>query len=440
MNARAIAARVITEILENPSAHSFTQVLSQYKKLTQERDKAFVQALTFGVFRFYFRLQFFAKKLIHKPLKAKDRDIYHLILLGLFQLIYLQTPPHAAIKETVEAAVELNKLWAKGFINAVLREYLRQADSLEKAAEANEEAKTAHPKWLLNKIKKAWPNDWMSIIEANNQNPPFILRVNARKMSREDYLSVLDSGATSLSATPLSATPLLYSPVGIKMDKPVDVKALPLFDEGALSVQDGAGQLAASLLEPFPDCRVLDACAAPGGKLCHLLEYEPAIKEAVAIDVSTEKTNKIKDNLKRLGLQATVLTGDASTPSEWWDGILFDRILCDAPCSATGVIRRHPDIKLSRKPEDIPRLAKTELELLNALWPLLKENGLLLYATCSLLPEENEEVIEKFLNLHENARSVPIHLPVGLPQTRGHQILPGQNEMDGFYYARIRKM
>lgn len=432
MNSRAIAAQVLTEVLSRK--HSLSDVLPKWKKLcSKPQDAAFVQALSFGVLRFYPRLKWIVSQLLSRPLKNKDDDILFLICIGLYQLIELKTKAHAAISETVEASKQLKKPWASALINAVLRNYLRQADTLQSKMEQNSESKYQHPQWLIQKIKKAWPEHFESIMQANNHQAPLILRVNLQKIQREDYLAKLASETIEASA-------VLGTNTGVILKTACDIDNLPGFLQGLVSVQDGAAQLAATLLEPSKGMRILDACAAPGGKTSHILEQEPHLKELLAIDISKERCAKITENLNRLQLKATVKTADINHCKDWWDGVLFDRILLDAPCSATGVIRRHPDIKFLRQENDIDNLARQQLTMLKTLWPLLKPNGILLYVTCSILPAENSEVIEKFLKQEPTAVLLPLTIAWGQGLAIGHQLLPGQNNMDGFYYARIGKI
>lgn len=430
MNVRATAAKIISQLLENQC--SLSQILPKFKEQCKTKEEAsLLQALCFGVLRWYPRLQFFAAQLLQKPMKEKDSDVYHLICLGLFQLTWMRIPAHAAISETVEATKDLNKPWAKGLVNAILRHYQRQFSDLQTLLDNDESALTAHPVWLLNHIKQSFPLHWQEIVEANNTQAPLVLRVHLGKISREEYLTLLQKEG-------YNAESLMLHPTAIKITPPSDVKNLPGYSAGLFSIQDGSGQFAAPLLNLAPGLRVLDACSAPGGKLGHILETEPKA-QVIALDIKSEGTALIKENLHRLQLNATVLTADANAPQEWWDGILFDRILCDAPCSASGIIRRHPDIKLLRNQNDIARLNEEQSKLLQTLWSLLKPGGILLYATCSIFPEENQNIIEQFLKAHSEAHLLPFTLPCGVPLSIGHQFLPGQNDMDGFYYARMEK-
>lgn len=432
MNTRALATQLIYKVLTK--GHSLTHALPAAKsQCHNKKDAAFVQALAFGVIRWYPKLNFLIKQILKKPIKPKDFALQYLIAVGLYQLLDLQTPPHAAISETVAAARDLKKPWATGLVNAALQTYLRQAATLQNNLLQDEEAYYAHPQWLINTIRKDWPIEWKNILTANNALPPQSLRINHQKTTREQYLQYLQENG--FAANPLSGTT-----AGIMITPPVEVTMLPGFQAGLFSVQDGAAQYAAVLLDLQPNLRVLDACAAPGGKTTHILETEPQLAAMIALDISPVRTQVIMGNLTRLQLKATVITADATKPHSWWDGKLFDRILLDAPCSATGIIRRHPDIKYLRTLADVTKLTQTQLQLLNTLWPLLAPNGILVYATCSILSEENWQMMQNFLQYHTDARSLPLSLPCGIPQYIGYQLLPGQSNMDGFYYARIRKL
>lgn len=385
---------------------------------------SFIQALCYGVCRSFFRLNFFLQQLLDKPLKPKDQDIYCLLLMGLYQLSEMRVPPHAAVSETVSLTKHLEKDWARGFVNGVLRNFERRFDELMLKLDKNFSAKYSHPQWMLDKIKKDWPKHWIQILEANNAHPPFSLRVNVRLGSREEY-----------AALPHHNIP--HTTSGIILKNPVNVSELPGFSEGKVSVQDGAAQLAAGLLLLEDNQYVLDACAAPGGKTAHILET--ADVEVLAIDKDPKRLISIEENLSRLKLQAKCIAEDVGNVSKWWDGRLFDRILLDAPCSASGVIRRHPDIKLLRHDKDIAKLANEQKRLLEALWPLLKPNGVLVYATCSIFSDENVAVVADFLQKTPDAFEEKIDKDWGIACQYGRQILPGMDEMDGFYFCALRK-
>lgn len=432
LNSRALAAKMITSILQEKISLTQAVSLISQEKFEDPKDTGFIKALIFGVLRRYPQLKFISHQLMQKEIKSKEVLVLNLICVGLFQLREMRVSEHAAVSETVEAAKQLNKAWSAKLINAVLRNYQRQKDTIKEKLLLDIEAYYAHPIWFIDALKKAWPNDWQTILDANNAPPPLSLRVNQRKLSREDYVALLKT--KNLEAKIISNTDF-----GIILEPPQEISTLPGYQEGFFSVQDGAAQFSASLLDLKPNLKILDACAAPGGKTTHILETEPRLTKVVALDISKERIRIIQENLARLQLTADVKVGDALTPSEWSEGQLFDRILLDAPCSSTGVIRRHPDIKHLRKFEDIKKLSSLQFQLIKALWPLLKPNGIFLYVTCSILPEENNNVIEAFLNSQGDAQLYPFDIPGGNTLSLGIQLLPGQNEMDGFYYARMMK-
>ena len=420
---RLAAVQAITQVLRHgrnlPDA--LEGVLSQ---IPAERDRALAQAMAYGVVRWYWRLDWFLSQLLSAPLKSRDRDIQVSLMLGLYQLLEMRIPDHAAVAETVKLASQLKKHWAKSLLNGVLRNFQRQREALLSRMATDAVAQSAHPAWLLKQIQQDWPTDWNAIIEANNANPPMTLRVNPAQHNREAYQDLL-------AETGISSTPARHTECGITLSTPVGVERLPGFSTGAVSVQDAAAQLAAQLLNAQPGERVLDACAAPGGKT--------ALTQLIALDISQARLARLEENFTRLGLDATTCVGDAAQPTSWWDGQAFDRILLDAPCSASGVIRRHPDIKLLRRAEDLPQLTQTQAEMLTALWPLLKPGGMLLYATCSVLPQENSQQLQRFLATQADARLSPLKTDWGREQAAGRQILPGEDGMDGFFYACIYK-
>lgn len=428
MNLRAAAAHIVYAVtIEGRSlADALPEMSADFK---DPRDRALIQAICYGVCRWYFRLDNIAQQLLEKPLKEKDLDIYMLLLVGLYQLIDMRIPAYAAVAETVTAAKEFKKVWAKGLVNGVLRQYQRHADELED--EISHMAFYSHPRWMIEKLQTAYPDLWEQILTENNEHPPFTLRVNQQRLTRASYLD-------KLSAMGVEAGIIPETTAGIILKEAVDVQQLPGFSEGEVSVQDGAAQLVAELLELAPKQKVLDACAAPGGKTAHMLELQPTI-DCVAVDHDKVRLAVVTENLTRLGLSAKCIAADVAKTEKWWDGELFDRILLDAPCSASGVIRRHPDIKLLRRASDIKKLAETQSQMLDALWPLLKKDGVLLYVTCSIFPEENTQVIQKFLADHPDAKEEKIKQTWGLDAVVGKQIVPGMQNMDGFYFARLRK-
>lgn len=386
--------------------------------------------IAFGVCRHYYRLQHLADSLVKK--RPKERDIWVAVLMGLYQLLYLHKPEYATVKETVALLDAVKKSWAKGLVNAVLRRFCREKDALLAKVKTKPEYRYGHPDWFIKRMRQDWPHHWGQLLAANDQHPPMSLRVNQARCSREDYLKRLQDKGMPATAHP-------YALQGIVLERPCDVQELPGFNEGDLSVQDESAQLAVSLLDLRPGLRVLDACCAPGGKTCHILETENQLKECIALDVDEKRLERVNDNLARLRLQATVVKGDGLQPSQWWGGKPFDRILLDAPCSALGVIRRHPDIKLLRSEEDIRQAAALQKELLQTLWPLLAPQGLLVYATCSILPVENEQQIAAFAARHPDCDVLKGEQPWGVFTGHGWQIIPGEGNRDGFFYSVLRK-
>lgn len=431
MNPRLAAARALTAVLSGKA--SLGGSLPAQLDKVDPRDRGLAQDLAFGAARWQPRLGALAERLLQKPFKTADKDVEALLLVGLYQLFYSRIPAHAAIGETVGAAEKLKKPWAKGLLNAVLRNAQRDGEAILAELERDPMVRTAHPRWLQKALKAAWPEHWEAICAANNAHPPLILRVNRRHGERDAYLAELRTAG-------IEAEPCEFSRDGIRLIEARDVKTLPGFAEGRVSVQDEAAQLAADLLELAPGQRVLDACCAPGGKTCHLLEAEPGLAGVVAVDLEESRLARVRENLQRLGLEATLIAADGRDTGAWWDGKPFQRILLDAPCSATGVIRRHPDIKLTRQAEDIPALAQLQGELLDALWPTLEVGGILVYATCSTLPMENSENIAAFLQRTPGARELDIAGTFGLKQPHGRQLLARKDGHDGFYYAKLMKI
>ncbi|WP_336353089.1 16S rRNA (cytosine(967)-C(5))-methyltransferase RsmB [Pseudomonas atacamensis] len=431
MNPRLAAAKALAAVLSGKA--SLNSSLPTQLDKVEDRDRGFTQDLAFGTARWQPRLSALAEKLLQKPFKAADADVEALLLVGLYQLLYTRVPAHAAIGETVGCADKLKKPWAKGLLNAVLRNAQRESETIFAELERDPVVRTAHPRWLQKSLKAFWPEQWEAICAANNAHPPMILRVNRRHHSRDAYLALLGEAG-------IAATPCVYSRDGIVLEAAADVRSLPGFAEGWISVQDEAAQLAADLLDLAPGQRVLDACCAPGGKTCHILEAEPALAGVVAVDLEAKRLVRVKENLERLGLDAELIAADGRDIDKWWDGKPFQRILLDAPCSATGVIRRHPDIKLTRQPDDIVALAQLQGELLDAMWKTLEVGGILLYATCSTLPTENTEVIAAFLERTPGARELDLATAAGIKQPHGRQLLAQQGGHDGFYYAKLIKI
>ncbi|MDH3526894.1 MAG: 16S rRNA (cytosine(967)-C(5))-methyltransferase RsmB [Gammaproteobacteria bacterium] len=430
-NARASAARLLDQVVSG--RRSLNEVLKiGLQNIADGRERALVQELAYGTLRWYYQLDALLQCLLNKPLKKRDSDLRCLVLSGLYQLARMALPSHVAINETVQAARVLDKAWATGLVNAVLRGYQRRKPQLEADIGDSAAALYAHPGWLIERLVQDWPDDWETILWAGNQRPPLSLRVNQQQTTRPDYLALLQREG-------IKAAPLAHTLHGIKLEVPVPVDALPGFDTGLVSVQDAAAQLTAGLLELAPGLHVLDACAAPGGKTAHILETEPGLASVTAIDIDERRLRLVEDNLARLGLAARVLHADAAEPASWCDGESYERILLDVPCSATGVIRRHPDIKLLRRPADISSLVSRQAQLLSAMWPLLPAGGMLLYTTCSVLADENERQTARFLEDHPDAVEQKIAVSWGRPCACGRQILPGEDDMDGFYFACMRK-
>lgn len=417
---RALAAEALAPVLAGRG--SLGETLAPALAACRPDDRGLLQALVFTTARHALHY-----RALLKPLLAKKPDplIEALLLLGLAQLRELRIPDHAALSETVEAARELGRPTMTGLINAVLRRYQREQAALDAGAVS---LSHAHPDWLLQQLRRDWDVEQAKVIvAANNSEAPLTLRVNAQQGSREAY-------AARLAEAGIASEACLHAPMGLRIAAVGDVRKLPGFEDGAVSVQDEAAQLAAPLLAAMPGMRVLDACAAPGGKTAHLLEHCPGI-ELTAIDVDARRCARIEENLARLRLAATVRAADAATPAAWWDGRPFARILLDAPCTATGVIRRHPDIKLLRRPDDVAQTVAAQRALLDALWPLLAPGGRLLYATCSLLKAENEDQVADFLARTPDARALPLAITAGLARSQGRQLFPQPGGHDGFYYA-----
>jgi 16S rRNA (cytosine967-C5)-methyltransferase len=385
------------------------------------------KAMCFGFCRHYFRLEAIALCLLDK--KPKSLDIWIALLMGLYQLHYMELAEYAVVKETVAL---VDKAWARGLVNAVLRRFCRERQRILQQVAAEPAFIYGHPAWFLSRVQEAWPKHWQDLIKANDDHPPMSLRINQRKTSVAAYLMRLQQHGIIAKAHPIA-------PEGIVLESPQDLDRLPGFKEGEVSVQDVAPQLAPLLLSLAKGQRVLDACCAPGGKTCHILESQPDLEALFALDIDKNRLKRVQENLDRLQLSAHLLLGDAQMPNTWWDQKPFDRILLDAPCSATGVIRRHADIKLLRKEEEIHLVCQRQQALLQALWPLLKPGGIMLYATCSVLPQENEEQIKTFLAGQSDCRVLEANLNWSIPFHHGYQIFPGDDAMDGFFYSILAK-
>lgn len=435
---RFAAAQAIAKVM---AGQSLNQVIPALESRVDEGERGFFRELTIGSCRWYFRLNALAKMLLKSPFHEEDQDLYGLLLVGLYQLSVQGKAPHAAVHATVEVCEEMGKQYAKSVINACLRRYGREYEELLPPLDDNPVTATSHPKWLVKMLSKAWPDDWSSILEANNERAPLCLRVNRRKYTRDEYLALLLEDGLSAHATEFSTD-------GIYLHESLDVTTLPGFADGAVSVQDEAAQLAAQILAPKNGERVLDACAAPGGKSCHLLES--ADISLVAVDADESRLARVHENLARLGLAAEVVCADVTQvdtknvakEDAWWgfdEENPFDAILLDVPCSATGVIRRHPDIRMLRRREDIEQLQTVQAEILERAWTLLKPGGRLLYATCSVFPQENSEQVIAFVNKHSEASVATLDATWGMSCDAGRQLFPQTDGHDGFYYALLHK-
>lgn len=424
INLRSVAAQTIEKVVEQ--GQSLSNVLPAAQKSVGEKDAALLQELCYGVLRTLPQLEWIISKLMSRPMTGKQRTIHFLIMVGLYQLMHTRIPAHAALAETVEGAIALKRQQLKGLINGVLRQFQRQQEELMLQMNDGDQ-QFLHPKWLLERLKRAWPGQWQQIIEANNQRPPMWLRVNRNYHSRDEWLALLEESGKTAFVHPQHSDAL-------RLETPCAVGQLPGFDQGWVTVQDASAQGCVALLDPQNNEKILDLCAAPGGKTTHILEAAPQA-DVMAVDVDAQRLARISENLQRLNMNAEVKLGDGRTPEAWCGNTQFDRILLDAPCSATGVIRRHPDIKWLRRDRDIPELALLQQQILDAVWPHLKSGGTLLYATCSVLPEENAQQISQFLLRHPDA----MLKDTGDLSKPGIQVFPQHDGGDGFYYAKLIK-
>lgn len=403
--------------------------------LQTERDQGFCSELCYGLCRYYFLLMYTLGSLLSKPLKARDRDVQVVMMLGLYQLRFMRVSDHAAVNETVKLLASLKKTWAKGLVNAILRGYLRTHSEPEEedwSLLSDDDQGRCYPLWMSDRIRQDWGNLAVKVLTAGNQRAPMVIRLDILRQSRNEYLDVLERANIEARPHPSVAQAII-------LQQPIAVEHLPGFAQGLVSVQDAAAQLAAILLDAQPGMRVLDACAAPGGKTLHILQSAESL-DMVALDKDSVRLQRVSENLHRAQVSGELICADAAEPDSWFDGREFDRILLDAPCSASGIIRRHPDIRLLRQAEDIDNLGQQQQRLLQAMWPLLKPGGLLLYSTCSIFKAENELQIEHFLHTQHSSVEVTLNtVQWGIERPLGRQILPGHDEMDGFYYACLQK-
>ena len=427
-NPRWIAVQAILQVLDQ--GRSLDEVFNSdwYQSLALEkRDLALSRELVFGFCRWYFALSTLLASRLQKPLRARDRDIEVILILGLYQLLVMSTEPHAAVNETVKLALAQKKSWARGLVNALLRGVIRDKIVLDSNSPAQ-----AYPDWIMSRIRRDWGEQAEQVLIKGNNRPPMTLRVDTRQTSIDDVITTLRSAGIEAGRHGVVAT-------AIELSSPCEVSQLPGFEQGILSVQDAAAQIAASVLACQSGARVLDACAAPGGKTAHLLQQYQNIK-LDALDSSEVRLERLRQNLQRIDKSARILIGDAASPEAWFDGDNYDCILADVPCSASGVMRRHPDIKLLRRESDIMPLLAQQRKILDALWRLLKPGGKMLYSTCSVFRDENEVQIAKFLERHPDCVEVTINnAEWGEPRPHGRQILTGSDNMDGFYYGLLTK-
>ncbi|WP_268408471.1 16S rRNA (cytosine(967)-C(5))-methyltransferase RsmB [Alteromonas sp. a30] len=428
---RALTAQVLYAVLEQ--GQSLRDCLPKFQDQVEEKDRAWMQEMVFGVLRNVPLLQYWLRQLLNKPLKGRQKIVEHLLMLGFYQIAYSRVPAHAAVSESVDATQALGSHALKGLVNGVLRNFIRENEQDDVPEQPH--IKVGLPKWLYKKLSGYYSDSFDSLLEGMKTRPPLWLRVNRQQTSRDEYLDTLKTQGF-LDAISVSTLPT--HPDAIILERSTNIRSLPGYDQGWFSVQDGAAQLAAQYLQAEDGERILDACCAPGGKTSHILELSPNIQSCLALDNDQYRLQRVDENLKRLKLKASVKCADVSTPESWWDGTPFDRILLDAPCSATGVIRRHPDILWLRKGSDIEALVTLQKQILEGLWTTLKSGGTLLYATCSVLPDENDDQIRAFLATHADASIVPLE-PDRPENTYGRQILPNESGMDGFYYAKLLK-
>ncbi len=429
---RAQAAEVIDAVISG--GRSLDAAIAEREALVPPADRPLLRMLAYGVLRQHWQLQAWIGQLLSRPLRARDSVINALLAVGLFQLTDTRVPDHAAVSQTVEAARVLRRPKLAGVVNACLRRFQREQPVV---AADDEEIRWNHPAWLIRRLQQDWPEDADKILDANNERAPMWLRANSRRTTAAAYRERLAAHGIEAALQP-------GLPDALRLAEPRRVDELPGFADGEASVQDAAAQIAARWLMKGTPRRVLDACAAPGGKSGHLAELGGDDVDLVALDSDAERLERVRENHDRLGLAATIVAGDASNPEEWWDGAPFDAILLDAPCSATGVIRRHPDIKLLRRETDIDELSALQERILHALWSALVPGGRLLYVTCSVLAAENDEVTGQFLESRSDAEEDAV-LPnynirdVMRARACGYQVLPGTAGMDGFYYACLVK-
>ena len=422
--AQQIAAQAVGQVLSGRNLSVVLEELYRHNSKITQQQRAASQDFAYGTLRYYGRLQAMLQQLLQKPLT--DMAIHHLLLVGLYQLCYDQAASHTVVNQAVLAASHSRKSWAKGLVNAVLRNFLRQRENLEQRVDQQESTRYSYPQWWIHKLKQQYPDAWQAMLEAGNQHPPMTLRINRRHGDSASYIAALQAAELEAHALDTHA---------VMLARPCSVSRLPGFEQGHASVQDWGAQFAALELDVAAGMRVLDACCAPGGKTGHVLEL--ADVEMTAVDHDALRLERVSQNLQRLQLQATLLAGDAADPESWWDGKPYDRILADVPCTASGIVRRHVDMKWLRRPDDVKAFAQQQAVILQGLWRLLAKGGKLLYVTCSVFHEENQQQIDQFLQQQADARQLPLaHATLQLNQG---QLLPGKDH-DGFFYALLQKV
>ncbi|MFU8831007.1 MAG: 16S rRNA (cytosine(967)-C(5))-methyltransferase RsmB [Wenzhouxiangella sp.] len=427
---RLVAARAVQAVLDRGQAldGALEPLLAE---LGESRDRSLARRLCHLLLRDWPAISHLLGQLLKRPPQRRDRPAYFVLAVSLAELREGREPDHAIVHSAVEAVRQAGLKRLVGLANAVLRNYLRRRDDLESGLADQPIFRFGYPGWLIEQLRTDWPHDWEAILNHGNEPPPLCLRVNRRHWSRAE-------AAIALAEAGFDAIAPEAAPDALILHQRAAISALPGFAEGGLSVQDGAAQLTVDYLELIDGQRVLDACAAPGGKAAHILER--ADVDLTALDIDGERLGRVAENLERLSLTARLVTGDASKPSEWWDGQLFDRILIDAPCSATGVIRRHPDIRWLRKPADVTALVMLQAAILDSLWPLLAPGGILVYATCSVLNAENRQQANAFLERHEHLEVIDHADLPGRGPGPGRQIMPGDHDLDGFYHLAVRRL
>lgn len=434
-DARVVAARAVARVLGD--GLTLDAAVADALKLSAPEQGPQVRSLSYGAVRGYYRHEAILKRLMAKPVGSLDVFVRAILSVALFELEDARSPAYAVVDAAVNTAKSGAAARAGGFVNAVLRRYLREREAIDAHIARDPAARHAAPGWLAKLTRADWPAHWIEVLAAVDSQAPMWLRVDSRRATAAEYVERLRGAGIAARAEP-------RVPYAVVLDKPCDVTDLPGFADGIVSVQDLGAQLVAFSLSPGPGERVLDACAAPGGKTALIAEREPRLAQLVAVDIDAKRLAKVQENLSRGALRADLVAADAAQPSAWWDGVPFDRILLDAPCSGLGVIRRHPDIRLRKSSADMDKMADRQGRLLRAAWSMLKIGGRLVYATCTFTRRENREVLAQFLACAADAEIVPAEAwpgwpGFGQPDGFGRQILPGEAGADGFYYAALKK-